>query len=113
VRAVFAAVALATLGAPVAYAAPHDPNHDVFCVDDAYSCPWGDQIDRWGSPSVAAGVDVVTPGNFPAAGPPGTWQVFAVPPNSGIVPGIEDFCGIMPVQQPAPDCPAGWDYTYR
>lgn len=69
--------------------------------------------------------DVVAPGppangpigEYPTNTPPGMWQVFATPPAAPIVPrpipGPQHFCGFMPTQQPAPGCPAGWDYWYR
>lgn len=121
VAPVIAAGAMVGLSA-VASASPYDtpdpsPRRYItnWCQVTTYNCP---------DPSVS-GVELLPPPRqwsppspsrqeYPTGGIPGTWQVYATPPNSGLSPGPQWLCGVnLPYQGAPNNCPAGWDLWYR
>jgi hypothetical protein len=75
---------------------------------------WDQLVAPMGPTAAVASIDAVRTRTYPSAGGQGTWQVYATPPGSHIIPSTETYCGTALSQAQIPaTCPAGWDMWYR
>jgi len=83
-------------------------------ADDDWS-QWDKAVAPTG-PSTVPSVDYNVARNYPAAGAPGTWQVYATPKGVHTSPTAKNWCGTVTSQSEIPALcgdPAIMDFWYR